>query len=712
MQRCFRPPRLASRAAQTWAFVLACLAAPLAAGEACAAAGASTIAVPRVAMAPPLDPRAAAAWSGAASVRLERDVVHARAATETTTATIETDGRFLYARFTALQREGVVATQRSNNVGNGTDDEVWVDLWPSGTSGYEYQFIATPLGTQYQTSSENTTYQPTWSSAGAPDDGGYVVVMRIPLAALRGAHSGAWRVQFVRLIHATGEEQVWSYGSAQTNPDDLAYAGTAKMPSLVAARPQPRVAVYALGAVASKTAGGSTSRSGADLSLPLTPTASFFATLHPDFSNVELDQQTISPTPFVRQYQEVRPFFTQGASFFNQTTCYFCPGIQALYTPAIPTPREGYAVEGQQGHLGFATYDADGAARNDLASVFDYTTPDLNWSATLQRVAVTTPTFIDDVTTSGLLYSDRKHASAYLDYGDDSGTNVKDGSDAQWYDGGGGWTNPTFAAFASLRKVGDYFNPVDGIVQHPGVAGFAAYSNKIWLFGGDDKLTSIALGGAVDSYHGNTGAMNQYDDEVLLDILTKNAIDLQVSTGSDYLRSGKGGFAPVSQNGVVLTYHSGTQQEPGSYGQHGTSATPTSITYFSGRYGLGRLDTWLRSSTVRAGVRATVTFELDDTAQWFSRGVDNVQWFERASYAYQFGPDSSLAIGVRRVVGMPPSPNGGGDCTSVCSNISLAYHLRQRRSELYIGYGDPDALFTTPEALVKFIYYFGAEKGT
>jgi hypothetical protein len=61
---------------------------------------------------------------------------------------------------------------------------------------------------------------------------------------------------------------------------------------------------------------------------------------------------------------------------------------------------------------------------------------------------------------------------------------------------------------------------------------------------------------------------------------------------------------------------------------------------------------------------------------------------------------------------MPPTPNGGGDCTTTCTNLSFALHIRRPREELYVGYGDPNDLSTLPQAIVKFIYYVGAEKGS
>jgi hypothetical protein len=200
----------------------------------------------------------------------------------------------------------------------------------------------------------------------------------------------------------------------------------------------------------------------------------------------------------------------------------------------------------------------------------------------------------------------------------------------------------------------------------------------------------------------------------LLDILTKSALDLQLFSGSNYWRFGSV-LTPITQNaGFQFTYDSGLQtNNPGQFPYHGTSSTPTTISYNTGRYGTGRLDTWFRSTTIRVGNHGALTLALDDTAQWLpAPASNNVQWFESISYAYQIGRNSSFAIGIRRVIGNPPIPSGGGDCVGSCSNVSVAYHLRLRRSELYLAYGNPNALTTVPQAIFKVIFYGGAQKGT
>jgi hypothetical protein len=685
------------------------------------ALGVTRLSVPEFAA--PLDPsQSSAGWAHAAQVKLGWNVPASRPASEATQAAISTDGTSLYVRFDATQREPVAASQRSDNIGQGSDDAVWIDLWPDGTNGFMYQFQATPNGTHYQSSSENTTYTPSWQSQGATHSGGYSVTMQIPLKIMRGIAPGVpWRAQFVRYVHATGEIAVWSYDSAQTSADDVTRAGVLAMPPLHVSpqKPKPRLATYALAEAASKTIGGSTSRVGADLSVPIGPTAAFYATFHPDYSNVELDQQSIAPTVFARYYSEVRPFFTQGASLYNQFNCDACPNIQELYTPAIPTPREGYAVEGKQGPLSFGTFDSIGDDRTDVASALDYSSPDGRWGAAVQRISANMPGLSDDVTTTGITYSDLKHISAYFNYGSDSGTNVLVPDQAQRYDFGGGWSNSTFGLFGSIRKLGEYYNPVDGFVSHPGIAGYALYSAKIWTFAPNDALAAVGVAGFLDRYQGPQQGIAQSDNSLLLDVLTKSAWDFQVFTGSNYWRfvdplTGMGILTPVSQNaGFQITYHSGLQtNNPGNFPYHGSSSDPTSINYSTGAYGNGRLDTWFRSSTIRVGSRGALTLALDDTAQRFPNATPNIQWFENVSYSLQITRNSSFALGVRRVIGDPPIPNGGGNCIGSCSNVTVAYHLLTPHSEFYVAYGNPNALTTVPQAIFKWIFYAGAEKGT
>lgn len=659
-----------------------------------------SVTIPRVQQPPPIDGTLAApAWKSAAVVRLGYDLRAHKPAADETSDYLLSDGTYLYVGVHATQRTPVRALQHTDDVGVDTDDEVQVDLWPNGTAGFRYIFIATALGTHYQFSSENNSYDPTWWSAGKVVPGGYTVTMKIPLSVMHAAGSGAWRVQFARLVMATGDDLVWSYGPAQQNHNDVNYAGSADgLPRLVALRPKPRAGVYVLGAVASSSAGGNTSRAGVDLSIPLFSGTSFVGTFHPDFSNVEVDQQTIAPTAFPRFINEVRPFFTQGANFYNTTpNCPDCPGTQ-LYTPNIPTPRDGYAIEGQHGLFSYAAFDAVGSGRVDGAQVVNYTSPDQKNLATLQRVSTTYPGLHDFSTNVSYTHDNLKNFSTWVRYATDSGTNVLAADRAQRYETGVNFYTPTSSVALGLRKVGEYFNPVDGLISNPDIAGYYVNVSKQLKYASDSPIKEIDVFANLDRFHGHAGGLSQTDNLLQVSLTTRKQFNVQLSTGSSYLRFDNGVFSPITQQGVGLTY---------DY----NSATPTSLTFNTGRFGPGRLNAWARSATVRVGERSTLTLEADDTQQFVDHGPRYVQWLERASFTFEMSRNSSVALGVRRIIGTPPELDALPVYASAW-NLSAGFHRKVPGGEIYAVYGDAAAFSTVPQFIVKFIRYLGADKGT
>ena len=682
-----------------------------------AAVSSYAISVPTVQTAPALDGSFdTQAWKNAARVALAWDLQGHKQAADPTSAYIESDGKNLYVAFDAKQSGAIAATQRTNNVGLGTDDDVSIYLWPGGSNGFRYQFTANPVGTHYQFSSENSSYEPAWTSTGKIVPGGYQVVMRIPLGVMRGAENGKpWLVQFSRSVEATGDLLVWYYDPNETQAGSSVYAGSMDgIQTVAAARPKPRVGLYTLGSLAGASAGGSTARNGVDLSVPYTPTSSFYATLHPDYSNVELDQQSISPTAFRRYYQEVRPFFTQGQQAYDNFSCDLCQGISTLYTPAIPTPRDGYAVEGTQGPISYGAFDAVGNGRNDSAQSFTFQNQSKTVSASVQRVGVNLPGFQDDSLETGVQWGDNKHLFAYANYGTDRGSNVLDGNRAQMYDFGSGWSDSTTTFATTYRKVGQYFNPADGFVWHPDIAGYGAYFAHAFIEPAGKPIRSLTLTSVIDVYHDHTGALDQTDQGINADILTKGLIDVSISgLGSDFLRLNNGDFVAVSQNQYAVTFGSGAQNTSVNNGaQHGSSATPTTISLTTGRFGYGHLNYWSLTSTQHALKRGLVSFELDESNQAMDSGAIYRQWLERVAYTYQSGPDSSFAFGVRRIIGTPPVLDNA-PVFQTGWNVSAAYHRTfDGTNEIYAVYGDASAFSTVPQFVVKWIHYFGAAKGT
>lgn len=659
--------------------------------------------LPRATAVPPIDGDLSnPAWAQAVKIPLAFDLRNRQPADQETTVYSMVDDAYLYVGADARQRQPLSATQHTNDQALENDDYFEIDLWPNGANGFAYEFSVNPIGTHNQRSSENTAYAPAWKSAGRSVPGGYQVTMRIPLAAIKSAGAQTWNAQFIRYVAASQVLYEWQHAPAQQTEDetDVLFSGYLHgFVARAASRPRPRAGVYLLGDLASKNAGGSTSRMGLDLSIPITSTASFVATVHPDYSNVELDQQTITPTAFARQFQEVRPFFTQGANFYGNGYCVACTA-QELYTPAIPTPRDGFAVEGKQGMFSFAGFDALGFSRNDSAQALNFNTPDQRYSVALNRVAVNVPNFRDTVTTINVAHNSQRGFWQYVDYGRENGTAVTTAAQGVRKEAGAGLYDQTGGIFAVLREIGTQYSPADGYVQLPGIAGYDVNASKTWYYKPASFIPRLIAAANIDRYHGPDGRLNQSDSSFAAGADIRPQMHLRIGTGSSYLRLENGTFTPVSSNGVDLSFHYHT-------------TTPTALSYYQGRFGPGRLTSFFANSTVKAGARAFLSVEADENVQWLDRGVRYASWLEKLTYTYQNGQNSSFGLGIRRIIGQFPVVEDDSANTALgVWNLSAAFYQRLPHGELYLVYGDANALSTAPQFIVKFIQYFGAEKGT
>ena len=671
------------------------------------------LAIPHVAKGPAIDGTLAdEAWKSAKHLTLGFDLRHKNAPAQSTDVYVVSDDQALYVAFDAKQTAEIVANQHTDDVGFDTDDEVQVDIWPGGPQGFRYLFTATPLGTHYQHSSENATYAPKWQSVGKVRPGGFTVTMRIPFGVMRGDGRANWPIQFVRFVQKTDDLQVWAYEEGQSDHNDVVYAGTLSglSSSAARARPQPRIGLFGVGEVAAKHDDGTTTRSGADVSIPITRTASFVATIHPDFSNVEQDQQSISPTVYRRFFNEVRPFFAQMQNATNPFDCEVCPGITELYTPAIPTPKRGYALEGSQGPVTFNAFDSVGDRRTDNAQAFQWRNASRTIGIGYQGVETYAPGFADRLTTLGVFAGDRKHKVVYLNYGWDRGTNVLDNAQAQRIDFGAAYYGTDYYFGGGVRKIGGYYNPVDGLISTPDVAGWSFDGNRTFRFKPGGWLKYATVEGFMERYHGADGALDRTTNDLAFTLVDKNLFRVNFDTGSSYLKLQDGRMTPVSLAGIALGYRSGT-------------ATPTNFVFNHGRFGDGHIATFDRNTVLKLGPITQLSLQAFDTVWYADAGYRNIQWLERLAVTRNISRDSSFAVGLRRIIGTPPAVGNFASYGVApypvwpasflsATNVSVAYAYHRKRDELYLVYGDASATFTKPALIMKYVFYLGGEKGT
>lgn len=675
------------------------------------AQSAFALTVPTFVSPPPITGAIDDAWSKAEQLPVQFDFTYQRSG-EPATVYVAQDAHALDLAFVVTQHTPITESTTTNGAGVMNDDNVTVDLWPQGANGFKYTFSANATGARYQTSSENSAYSPQWSAAGRRTASGYVVTMRIPFSIMRTGGSTSWKAQFERTIQATNSTQVWAHVQGQRNSADVAFAGTLSgvdgANASRAGRVQPRLQIYALGEATTPVYGRDTSRIGADLALPVTATSSLVASFHPDYSNVEIDQQTISPSAFPRFYSEVRPFFTQLSHNFNNTFgCNNCPTM--LYTPAIPTFRDGYAYEGAQGPFTFAAYDASGNQRTDDAQAVSYTVNDAVKIAqvAVQRVGVHTAD-LDDTTTSLMSGYEwqKSHAFVYFNTASVRGSAVTTPSQANYLEFGLGHVSKDTTYGWSYQKVGAQFLPADGFVQQPDVIGWNAFVSRTIHFDPKSTLQDIQFGDFLNEQNDHSGKSASKFDAANVNFDFRNQFTLHVFGGFQNNETFDGQYLPFNQNGLFLGYKTQT-------------STPTSVEYAGGSYYHGSLSTWSYVTTRALTRRIKLSLEADENT--YAPGGTYVaveptarQWLERASLDFQFSRYASFDVGARRIVGrnLPNAFEAPTFDELNDGNVSAAFHFLAAHNEWYVVYGNPNYLSTLPAFYVKWIRYIGAEKGT
>jgi len=675
-----------------------------------------------------------------------------------TTAYLLYDDKNLYVGFEAQQGgTPIVATQTTNDVGFGTDDFVGIGISNGGGSSQSYYFEATPRGTRYEQSNENVRFRPRWSAAGKTGSGSWSAVMIVPLDVLRVPHAGkqSWQLQFVRQIAATGEHLSWvwnpimsdsSSGQWPSFSNDTRFwaNGTFDIAASAAARPQPRADLYGLASIGEdrnlfQQANGTFAPMnvrwvGGDVSYPLTPTIRFVGTLNPDFSNVEIDQQTIVPQEFQRQLVEYRPFFAQGANFINADSGPRSPvgppstaNDLVFYSPSVGPFDSGGKVEGTFGDQSFGAltfHGYDETTNNtfsDQAYGYEHALPNgsfIYWSDGVfanHSIAGT-----DDTVEAGAEARDYQNGMIYyFDHSFEDGSWVPQGS-------------ADLTEFFVDRHKGDFevnggyfdvspnYDPIDGYTANSDVRGPYFYADAL---GASPAIKNYQIFFTVDRFLDDSGAVHQADSQLFVSAVFKNLFSFdgvgeQVGELRSYgIPSGPGCSGPILFDSSFTgypCYRDGVTQPYNLYsipvGYRDGTPSPVDANYAWGPFGDDYVHLFTLVTSRPLGRRLSLGLEYDGTYERaFADGALSSQWLRRISLGYNLTDESSFSLELRDINGL------GGFATAyqVGNNLAVAYHQRfAAGDELYVNFGSPASGATLNRLIVKFILHEGADAGT
>ncbi|HEY9179255.1 MAG TPA: DUF5916 domain-containing protein [Candidatus Baltobacteraceae bacterium] len=691
------------------------------------------------------------------------DLTAQKTAPYKTSVWMEYDTQNLYVAFRAEQSgTPITAAQTTNDVGFGLDDMVCVGIDPSGAGTDAYIFCTTPRGVRYEQANETNRYRPQWSAAARVNGSSWSAVMAIPLKVMR-IHAGAnqtWRLNFFRNVAASAEHYTWVYNGAMSDApsgawpnftDTRYWAGwtgvkvTSAM--LASARPKPRAEFFALDSMGRDRnlfqQGNGTFLpehvrvAGMDLTYPLTSTINFVGTLNPDFSNVEIDQQTIAPQEFRRNLQEYRPFFSQGASFVNVNPILFGPNV-LFYSPGVGPFDRGEKVEGTFGDqsfgvLNFRGFDqTTGNTFDDTVYGFKHALPDRTFLVWADGVQAHHSIFGNDTSNEFGVAGRNLHTGVVwgvnraMEHGSwdplENSSNSYGFLDVHKHN---------YEAFVQYQDITPFYNPLDGFTTASDERGFSLFS---WTSGASARLKNYTLFLNADRYLDRSGAVHQADFSSSLVVTFNNGFSLNgLGPNVGELRSYSiidpaSSGTTCSDPNLPRSYFTGF---PGYYcgrndtynlmvvpiGYRDGTSTPTDASVSFGRFGYGLLGladngpdyVHLYSfSTSRPIARVlSLGFEYDGTVErGIASGLADSQWLRRVSVGAQLGPDENFTLSLRAI-------NGTGGFAPPGVNLAAAYHRRFRNGdELFLNFGTPASPTTLDRFIAKYLFRLGGDAGT
>ncbi|HVR45342.1 MAG TPA: hypothetical protein VMT95_01685 [Candidatus Binatia bacterium] len=676
-------------------------------------------------------------------------------ATLATTAYLLYDDKNLYVGFKAEQTGvPIVAAQTTNDVGFGLDDFVGVGLDTSGTGSDAYFFETTPRGVRYEQANENVRFRARWSAAGSVAQGSWSAVMIIPLDVLRVPRGGkqTWRFEFVRGVAARGEHISWVWdpimadAAAGTWPTFLDTrfwaAGSLQLAASAATRPKPRADVYALASVgndrnlAQQPNGTFLPENvrmyGGDVSYPLTPTIRFVGTLNPDFSNVEIDQQTIVPQEFQRQLVEYRPFFAQGAAFINAASgprtavgTNVQPPFLVFYSPSVGPFDSGAKVEGTFGDQSFGAltfHGYDETSNNtfsDQAYGYEHMVPGgsfIYWSDGVfanHSIAGT-----DDTIEAGAEARDYSNGMIYFfDHSFESGTWVPQGH-ADLTEFFVDRHKNNFETALGYLDISPNYNPIDGFTPNSDIRGPQFETD---FQGRTPAIKNYSVFFTMDRFLDGSGAVHQADTQLFVNATFPNLFSLDgIGEQVGQLRSYAIPAGPGCSGPILFTssftgypcYLDGVTQPFNLYqipiGYRDGTPSPIDVSYSWGPFGDNYVHLFSIVTSRPLGRRMSLGLEYDGTYERaFSDGALDSQWLRRISLGYNLSSESSLSLELRDINGR------GGFATQIGNNLAIGFHERfAKGNELYVNFGSPAAGATLNRLIVKFVLHAGADEGT
>ena len=193
-----------------------------------------------------------------------------------------------------------------------------------------FTFTVTAAGAQtdiyYTSDNQDINWNAVWQSAVTIDNQGWNAELFLPYSALRFPKKAVqrWNFNFARSIKRNQEFGFWN--AVYKNKANIA-AQFGTLTGIENIKPPLRLSFFPFLAGYQNTEGGKLIDrkmvGGMDLKIGLNESFTLDMALIPDFGQVRSDDIVLNLTPFEVQYQENRPFFTEGIELFGKGDVFY-----------------------------------------------------------------------------------------------------------------------------------------------------------------------------------------------------------------------------------------------------------------------------------------------------------------------------------------------------------------------------------------------------
>ena len=223
--------------------------------------------------------------------------------------------------------------------------EVATDLINVGFDTYDddqnaFRFGVTAAGAQFDSrisngSNSDFSWDAVWESAVSTQKDGWVAEYKIPFSALRFADkpNQKWGLQIARGINRAAEEGSWAGFDPTVDGTVIQYGSLTDLENI---KPPLRLQFSPYMATAvqrspsfdgngqfSKYGNQKQLTGGMDVKYGINQSFTLDMTLIPNFGQVQSDNQVLNLSPFEVQFNENRPFFTEGSEIFNKGDLFY-----------------------------------------------------------------------------------------------------------------------------------------------------------------------------------------------------------------------------------------------------------------------------------------------------------------------------------------------------------------------------------------------------